>query len=93
MIALVRTSDDPYAVELGTFPLEEAANKGRKVPAEWILPAAKDLSQGGLRLPPPLIAGGAAALSKPACRSASTSTKPRWSSRPLPRQQRHPQNR
>ena len=57
MIALVRTSNDPYAVELGTFPLEEAANKERKGPAEWILPGNKDLSQEAYDYLLPLIAG------------------------------------
>ena len=37
--------------------MEEAANKERKVPAEWILPGNKDLSQEAYDYLLPLIAG------------------------------------
>ena len=57
MIGLVRTSNDPYTVALDTFPLEEAANKEKTVPASWILPGNKDLSKEAYEYLMPLIAG------------------------------------
>ena len=57
MLTLHRTSDDPYAIEIQSSPIDEIANLARSVPRSWINEEGNDITQEFLTYMRPLIQG------------------------------------
>ena len=54
MVALVRTSEEPYACTTGIAPLEKVANAKKLVPADYITPAGNFVNEEFIRYVKPL---------------------------------------
>lgn len=57
MVGFERVSSNPYKIKYKLVPLSKAANTEKKVPAEWILPNGKGLTQDYVDYALPLIQG------------------------------------
>ena len=57
MVAIHRTSNDPYTWETELLPLEKCANFEKKVPLEWINPEGNGVTQDFIDYALPLIQG------------------------------------
>lgn len=57
MTTLRRLSDHPYLVDYSWVPLEQVANRERKVPAEWITPSGCDVTPEMAAYLRPLVRG------------------------------------
>lgn len=57
MAVLTRTSNTPYTVSYGTYPIEQVANREKKVPRAWINAAGNDVTEEMLAYLTPLVAG------------------------------------
>jgi 6-phosphofructokinase 1 len=57
MVGFERVSSNPYKIKYKLVPLAKAANTEKKVPAEWILPNGKGLTQDFVDYALPLIQG------------------------------------
>lgn len=57
MVALNRTSDQPYEVQFHTVPVQEVANLEKKVPLDWITPDGNDITEEMITYLNPLILG------------------------------------
>ena len=57
MVAIHRTSNDPYTWETELLPLEKCANYEKKVPVEWINEAGNGVTQEFIDYALPLIQG------------------------------------
>ena len=57
MVGFERVSSNPYKIKYKLVPLAKAANTEKKVPAEWILPNGKGLTQDYVDYALPLIQG------------------------------------
>jgi len=57
MVAIKRSSNEPYRIELITVPVEEVANKEKKVPLDWITSDGHDVTKEMLDYLKPLIQG------------------------------------
>ena len=55
MVALIRTSDDPYQCVTGLFDIADVANLEKTVPKEWIINDGTYLSEEFIRYAKPLI--------------------------------------
>lgn len=57
MASLTRVSDDPYEAAYTAVPIEEVANKEKKVPREWINASGNGVTEEMLRYLRPLVQG------------------------------------
>ena len=57
MSSIIRTSNDPYQVEIGLSDLSRIANFEKKVPIEWINDEGNDIKEELLEYLKPLIRG------------------------------------
>lgn len=57
MATILRVSDEPYEIKLGSVPVSEVANKEKKVPLEWINEERNDINQKLMDYMIPLIQG------------------------------------
>ena len=57
MAAIVRTSDEPYAVEYKTFDIKDVANMVKPVPREYINEQGNGITELGIKYLRPLIIG------------------------------------
>lgn len=57
MAAIKRLSNEPYRIELVSVPVEEVANKEKKVPMDWITPDGYDVTEEMITYLKPLIQG------------------------------------
>lgn len=57
MTTLRRLSDHPYLVDYSWAPLEQVANRERKVPTEWIAPSGCDVTRAMVDYLCPLVRG------------------------------------
>jgi 6-phosphofructokinase 1 len=59
MVTIQRTSDDPYLTRFDISPLDEIANKEKKIPREWINAAGTDVTEEMITYLKPLVRGDA----------------------------------
>lgn len=57
MMIFTRLSDDPYQMELSTYPIEKVANEEKTVPDAWITEDGTDVTEEFVRYARPLIEG------------------------------------
>jgi 6-phosphofructokinase 1 len=57
MSAIKRLSNNPYRIEFISVPVEEVANKEKKVPLDWITEDGHDVTKDMIEYLKPLIQG------------------------------------
>ena len=65
MVAMVRSSADPYAVDLTKVPLESIAHQEQKLPDEMIAASGTDVTEAFLSYARPLIGGALPPIHRP----------------------------